>query len=264
MDITNYEEAVGWIAGGLTICLYIRKITPFINVIRNKIKFNDTPIFYITASFFNYLLWYIYGKTIFDNPIKITNFLVGIICLFSIGIYLIYEIKKNFFDAILNLLILSMISWAIYRYLTRVIDDDIVIGKICICISIIKDLDSIYIIYHAIIGKKYDLIKYIQKIFYILISFLLIAYGIITVDFYIIISYIFGIIFSLLQISIYLNYKKKYCSFNDKDINSNISSDIIKNEEYIKEESSIKVDDYSLSEEKQKPIKIIDKIDNHL
>ena len=261
MDITNYEEAFGWIAGGLTICFYMIQITPFINVIRNKSQFNETPIIYITASFFNYLLWFIYGKTIFDNSIKTTNFIVGIICLFSIGIYLLYEIKKYFFDTILNLLILSMISWAIYRYLTRIIDDDIVIGKICIGTSIIKDLDSIYIVYHAIIDKNYDLIKYIQKIFYILISFLWIVYGIITVDFYIIISYIFGIIFSLLQISIYLNYKKKFCSFNHKD---NISSDIIKKEEDRKEESSIKVDDYTQSEEKQRPVKISDKIDNNL
>ena len=263
MDIIKYEEAVGWIAGGLTICFYMIEITPFINVIRNKVQFNDTPIFYITASFFNYFLWFIYGEIIFDNAIKITNFIVSIICIFSIGIYLIYEIKKYFFDTILNILILSMVSWAIYRILTRVLDDDLVIGKICIGTSIIKDLDSIYIVYHAIIDKNYDLIKYIKQIFYILISFLWIVYGIITVDFNIIISYIFGIIFSLLQISIYLNYKKKYCSFNNNIRNSNISSDINKNEEYIKEESSIKIDDYRQSEEKQKPVKIIDKIDNN-
>ena len=58
------------------------------------------------------------------------------ICLISMGIYLIYEIRKYFLDTVLNILILVFSSWGAYRYFTIDFDDDVFLGIICIVTSI--------------------------------------------------------------------------------------------------------------------------------
>ena len=78
----------------------------------------------------------IYGDMIFSDHLRITNMIASLICLIAIIIYLFYEIKKYLLDSILNFLILFMASWAVYKYLTIVIDDDRVVVKLCLRYSL--------------------------------------------------------------------------------------------------------------------------------
>ena len=55
------QEIFGWIATCLTMCFYISPVFPFINVFKNKLNYEDTPIIVVTTSYLNCFCWYIYG-----------------------------------------------------------------------------------------------------------------------------------------------------------------------------------------------------------
>ena len=224
MDLSKSEEFFGWLTASLTISFHLTKITPFINLITGKLDFKDIQTMYISSLFFNCLIWYIYGKTIFNYHIKIGFFVSGSICLFAIIIYLIFEIKKYIFDVILNIIILSMSSWAIYKYLIVVIDDDFFIGKIGICSSILLCVCSTCNLYSALKNKNCNLNKIINIFFYLIISFCWIVYAIITTDFYLSLNFILGLLISIIQISLYFNFKKKSFLNKIKDNSSSVIS----------------------------------------
>ena len=69
-------------------------------------------------------------------------------------IYLINELKKYLVDSILNALILITGTWAVYRALTIIIDDDRIIGKICIGTTLVVYLSPIPVLYKVIKEKK--------------------------------------------------------------------------------------------------------------
>jgi hypothetical protein len=224
MDLTKSEEFFGWFTASITIFFHLTKVSPSIKLILGKMNFKDIPTMYITSLYYNNLIWYIYGKTIFNYHIKIGFFASGALCLFSIIIYLIYEIREYIFDVILNVIIVSMSSWGIYRYLTIVIDDDFFIGKIGICTSIAFYICSTYLLYSALKDKKFDLYKIINIFFYLIISFCWVVYAIITTDFYLSITFICGILISIMQSSLYFNLKKRY-SLNDiRDVSNTVIS----------------------------------------
>ena len=131
----------------------------------------------VTSCYVNYFCWYVYGDMIFSIQIKygylIGSFIFGIL----IVIYLYFEIKKNLIDSILNALILITGTWALYRALTIIIDDDRVVGKICIGTAIIVYVQPMQILYKVIKEKNYVFIqiynfKNFNKLFLKSINFL--------------------------------------------------------------------------------------------
>ena len=111
-----------------------------------------------------------------------------------------------------------MSSWAIYRYFTVEIDNDLITGKFCLGNSCIKNL--LFLLCLVRKDKNINLIKYIQILFYLLVSMSWVFYGIISSDIFLVLNYVVGIFVSLIIISLYSNYKKEYFSFNKKYANS--------------------------------------------
>jgi hypothetical protein len=260
MNIDTIEDIVGWIACGLTISYFIPQIIPYIHVIQGNLYFEDTPGFFISTCYINSYLWYIYGEMIYSDQIRISNIIACFICLISMGIYIIYEIRKYTIDAILNILIIIMASWAAYKYLIIVVDDDRVIGKLCIGSSIILYLYFIYIINKVIKEKNFLLIQFYHTLIYLLVTISWIAYGIITKDVYIVFPYSLGIIFSLIEIVIYLTYKKKYPFIEEKDFSSTIGIESNVNEDNKREKSINIEDDKAINNIKERQVKIVSKI----
>ncbi len=83
-------------------------------------------------------------------------------------IYLIYEFKKYLVDSILNALILITGTWAVYRALTIIIDDDRIIGKICIGTTLAVYLSPMQALYRIIKEKKYIFIQILSVWVYLL------------------------------------------------------------------------------------------------
>ena len=253
MDVI--QECFGWLGACMNITFYLSPIMPFINVLKGKISFEDTPGIYVTTCYVNCFIWYIYGDMIFSDQVKISNFVSAIICLILILIYLIFELRRYFIDAILNLLILITGSWAVYRALTIIVDDDRVIGNICIGTTLIIFISPIQILYKVINDKNYNLIPVVSALFYLFSCSFWLIYAIFIKDFYLGFTHSLGIILSSLELMVFFNYKKKYLGIGDRVTDSTLDIDTGNNDE-------IKKDDISMKQIKEKPVEIVTKLDS--
>ena len=67
----------------------------------------------------------------------------------------------------------------------------------------------------------------------------------------------------MVEIVVYLNFKKKYPAIGEKDFSSTIGIEKTGNEDTKNEETSIKIDEEeSQSKAKEKPVKIVSKNDS--
>ena len=197
-------------------------MAPFINVLQGIKNFEDTPKFYIIIIYFNSLFWFLYGSLLFSDQMKLSYMISCIICLISMGIYLIYEIKKDFIDMILNLMILVSVSWGIYCYFTIDFDNDRLLGKICIISSLVFYCFPIYTIIKVITEKNAKLIHINNITIYFFSVLCWFVYGIIDKDYFIAFPYFIGGIIALTQIILYNIYSRKYIQLkNGKNLMSN-------------------------------------------
>ena len=249
------QECIGWLGACMNVCFYLSPVTPFINVLKGKINFEDTPGIYVTTCYVNCFLWYIYGDMIFSDQVKISNMISSIICLLLMLIYIIFEIRRYFLDAVLNLLILLTGSWAVYRALTIIIDDDRIVGNICIGTTLIIFLSPIQILYKVCNDKNYNLIPVFSACIYFLNSFFWLIYSIFIKDFYLGFPNALGIILSCIEIIVFLNFKKKYLGIGERVTDSTI--DIVTGNI-----DDSKKEDTSLKKMEEKPVEIVTKLDN--
>ena len=250
------QECFGWAAMGINVISFLSPVFPYINVLKGKLNFEDTPAVLVTTCYVNYFCWYIYGDMIFSDQIKY-GFMVGsIICLILMIIYLAYEVRKYLVDSILNTLILITGTWALYRALTIIIDDDRTVGKICIGTSCIVFLSPIQVVYKVIKEKNYILIPIYNSWLCLFYAICWVVYGVFITDFYVVFPNAIAIILSLVEIFIYLNYRKKYPAIGERDFSSTIGIETTSTEEPKKEETPIKMEDLSEGKGKEKPVKI--------
>ena len=257
------QEAFGWVATCLTMCFYISPVIPFINVFRGKLNYEDTPAIIVSTSYVNCFCWYIYGDMVFSDQIKICNLIGAISSLVLMCIYLAYEVRKYTVDAILNALIIITGSYAVYRGLTIIIDDDAIIGKICNGTALIVFLSPIQLIYRVVKEKNYNLIPIYTAWVSLASTGCWVTYGIFLSDFYVVFPNAIGIVLAITQIVVFLNYKRKYPGIGEVNYTSTIGIENTGNEEGKKEEdTSISNDEENHKDMKEKPVKIIAKDDN--
>ena len=256
------QEYIGWLACGINVLYFLAPAEPFFRVLRGKLNFENTPGVFVSTCYVNCFVWYVYGDMIFSDQVKYSNLIAACASLCLIIIYLIYELKKYLVDSILNSLILITGTWAVYRALTIIIDDDRIVGIICIGTSVVMFLTPIQIVYKVIKEKNYYLIPIRAAFIYLLTCIAWIAYGIFIEDFNLVCPHIIGIILCLVQMVVYFNFKRKYPTISDKVFSSTIGIESTGNEDIKKEETPIKIDEDNQSEIKEKPVKIVTKADN--
>ena len=256
------QEVIGWIACGVNVLYFLAPCLPFLNVLKGKLNFEDTPGVFVTTCYVNCFIWYIYGDMIFSDQVKYSFCAAAIVSLCLMVIYLVYELKKYLVDSILNTLILITGTWAVYRALTIIIDDDRIVGKICIGTTIVMHLTPMQILYKVIKEKNYILIPIRPGCVYLCACILWIVYGVLIEDFYLVCPHVIGVILCLVEIVVYMNFKKKYPAIGDKDFTSTIGIETSGMEDSKKEETPIKIDDDNQTDTKEKPVKIVAKSDN--
>ena len=253
------QEISGWAAMAVTICSFIFPVFPYINVLRGRMSFEDTPSFFVITSYINYFCMFVYGDLVFSDQVKYCYMVGSIINCVLMVIYLIYEIKKYLVDTILNTLILITGSWALYRCLTIIIDDDRIVGKICVLTFLVVYITPVQILYRVLKERNYNLIPIYNCWLSICYSSLWIVYAILISDFYILFPNIVNIVLSLGQIVVYINLSRKYPAIGQKEFSSTIGIETTSNEEIKKEGSRIKIDEDIEKKMKEKPVKIINK-----
>ena len=139
------------------------------------------------------------------------------------------------------------------------IDDDDVIGRICIGTSCIVFLSPIQLIYRVIKEKNYFLIPIHTAWVSLAASSCWTAYGVYLTNINVIIPNSVGIILAIVQIIVYLNYKRKYPAIGDKEFTSTIGIENTGFEEGKKDEgNTIKIEE-DIQNSKEKPVKIVEK-----
>ena len=248
------QESIGWLAGCFNVCFYLTPTFNFIKVLKGKVNFEESPGVYVTTCYVNCFIWFIYGDMIFSDQVKISNMIAALINLIFMLIYLAFELRKYFVDAILNTLILITGSWACYRALTIVIDDDRVVGDICIGTTIIIFISPIQILYKVFKEKNYNIIPVFSAIIYLFTCLFWFVYAIFIKDFYLAFPNLLGIVLSAVEIAVYINCKRRYPGIGEITTGT---IDIVSggNDENKKEETPIKIDE-------GKPVKIVNKLDN--
>ena len=177
-------------------------------------------------------------------------------------IFLAYEIKKYPVDAILNIIIIITGSYAVYKGFTIMIDDDTIIGKICFGTSFLVFFTHIQLIYRVTIEKNYNLIPIYIEVASLFSSCFWIIHGVFIKDLYIVFPNVIRIILAKIQIFIFLKYKRKYPGIGERESSSTIGIETNENEKEKKEEDINKDDEDTPATEKEKPVKIVSKIDN--
>ena len=248
------QESIGWLAGCFNVCFYLTPTFNFIKVLKGRVNFEESPGVYVTTCYVNCFIWFIYGDMIFSDQVKISNMIAALINLIFMLIYLAFELRKYFVDAILNTLILITGSWACYRALTIVIDDDRVVGDICIGTTIIIFISPIQILYKVFKEKNYNIIPVFSAIIYLFTCLFWFVYAIFIKDFYLAFPNLLGIILSAVEIAVYINCKRRYPGIGEITTGT---IDIVSggNDENKKEETPIKIDE-------GKPVEIVNKLDN--
>ena len=260
MEMETIQECFGWAGAVITVLSFITPVFPYLNVLKGRLSFEDTPAVFVTTSYINYFCWSIYGDMIFSDQLKYCYMIGGIVNLILMIIYLAYEVKKYLVDSILNTLILITGTWALYRALTIIIDDDRIVGKICIATSCLIFFSPIQIVYKVIKEKNYILIPIYNCYLIVLYGICWVAYGIFITDFYIVFPNSIAIILALIEVVIYLNFKRKYPAIGERDFSSTIGIETNPSDESNKkEEPPIKMDEESEIKGKEKPVKIISK-----
>jgi uncharacterized protein with PQ loop repeat len=171
-------------------------------------------------------------------------------------IYLVYEIRRYLVDTILNTLILVTGTWALYRALTIIIDDDRIVGKICVGTSCIVFLNQVQIVYKVLKDRNYNLIPIYNCWIALFSSICWVVYGIFITDFYLVFPNAILIILSLVQVIVYINFSRKYPPPGKAEFSSTIGIETTPNDEIKKEETPIKIDEENDVKGKEKPVKI--------
>lgn len=253
------EDNIGWFSAFLNVLFYFAPIYPFFRVLKGQLNYENSPGLFVTTCYINNLVWFIYGDMRFSDQIKYSYLAAAGVSLLFILIYLAYEVRKFIVDSILNLIILITGTWALYRVLTIIIDDDRFVRGLCICTYMIVYLTPIQTLYKVIIDKNYLVLPIYSAFTFLFVCISWIVYGVMLNDNFVIGPHLIGAILSLLQIITYILLKRNYPTIND---NSTIGIESTGNEEIKKEEASVKIDLKNLPKIKVKPVKIVSKIDN--
>lgn len=257
----DYLNIIGYSAIGLSVCFFTTLVIPFFNVLRCKLNYEFTPIALINTIYVDSIAWYIYADKINSEHLKLCHIIGACCTLLLIIIYLAFELKKYLVDSILNLLILILGSLVIYKGLTIVLEDTQMVGKVCISTKLITFFIPILMIFRVIKEKNYKLISINSTCTYMIACIGWVLYGKSFYDINIMIPNIAGILLCFVQFIVYLNAKKKYPLFSRPS--STIGIERSSTEDPKKDESTtMTIDEESQEKAKEKPVKIITRLDN--
>lgn len=255
------KKCFGWLAAITNIFFYLTPLKPFINAIKGKLNFEDTPKVNVLICYINCLIWYIYGRMTSNIQIQTSYMTSGIFSLLLIFIYLIYESKKYFCDSILNTFFLIIGTWAVYRALILIINKYKITGYVSIGTTLLLFCFPIYILHKIKKEKNTNIITFFSFWRYLFASILWLIYSIFIKDIFLAIANSLGIIFSFIYIIIYYCYKRKHPVIFERRNSNNMG--IIaggNNDEIKKEEIPIKLDEEYKNQNDEKPVKIVNKL----
>ena len=207
-----------WACFVFNILFYLSMIFPFYQLTIETIKFKESPFILLITAFFNSLFNGIYGLKNDLNIFWISNFIGSFITFIFIIIFFIFISNQKLLKSqLFNIIFLGIIIFIFYiSYTSGNINIIKNIGIIFKSLMYISLNEKIYTVYYY--SNKYQLIPIFSAICGLVCSIFWLIYFIFpnNKNNYNIIPYIFGIIFSIIQIYFYYNFSKKDVNKNDK------------------------------------------------
>ena len=200
----------GWVASIMSIITFLFPIMPFVNVVKGKLDFENTPSLLVFTGYCNCVAWYFYGYFYENLTIKFCNIVGLIIYLLLIIIYLAYETKKYLLDSILNALIVFNGTWAAHRALSGALTELNILENICFITTCACCIYPLFLIYKVIRVKNYNVIPEITVIGSIISEICWVVSGLINDNHFFVKCHIVRIFVSIAEISISVIYKKQF------------------------------------------------------
>ena len=241
MEISNFI----FISSSLTVIINILPIISFINFFFSKENFETIPIARIIANYMNSLAFFFYSSIIFNIEVRFANLVSAIISLILLLVYFYLELSRYFLDSILNFIILVMGTSCCYQWLSKIIIEEKIVGRIYLITNLTSIIIQMQYIYNGISKKNYLLIPITYDSISFPHFFSWIIYGFLIKDFYITTANGICIFVNLVQILLYFHFRKQYLSTVNEETSIEIGEETKKEKEF-----------NSVEEMKERPVKI--------
>ena len=198
----------GWVGTGISTFFYIAPIVPFIKLIKGEITYKESPGILLICSFMNCILWGDYGLLLDRFLIYFANGIGGVITLIWIVIFIIHYVEKRFAMALLYNLILIVAIVGIAMLFFFIVPYEVT-GKIAMVFNVLMYASPGEKMITVFKTGNYKLIPIWSTLGGTACSACWMIYGIYLVDWNQIIPNALGVIFSIIQIIVFLFYKLK-------------------------------------------------------
>ena len=211
----------GWVGTGISTFFYIAPIVPFIKLIKGEITYKESPGILLICSFMNCILWGDYGLLLDRFLIYFANGIGGVITLIWIVIFIIHYVEKRFAMALLYNLILIVAIVGIAMLFFFIVPYEVT-GKIAMVFNVLMYASPGEKMITVFKTGNYKLIPIWSTLGGTACSACWMIYGIYLVDWNQIIPNALGVIFSIIQIIVFLFYKLK----NGNEVKEEDSSEV--------------------------------------
>lgn len=209
MEITR-EGKLGCIGTYASSCFFLSFCLPFVDLFRGDIKYEETPGPIILANYFNCFMWYYYGDMIDSSPIKVNYLACYITSAILLIIYLGYEFREYKSDAVLNFLIIAVLTFIIWKLFKIFDDDDDKVFYGCLIGNVLVYLSPIQILYKVVKELNYHLVPIYSAFISLIGCCVWTLYAFNTKGFTLLaVPNVLGILMSIIQIFVWKNYRKK-------------------------------------------------------
>ena len=198
----------GWVGNALALYFYIAPIVPFVKVIKGQMTWKQSPGVLLLCSFLNCILWSDYGLITNQFLLYLANGLGGTITLIYITIFLIHVAdRKVLLSLFYNFFLICCIVeiYFVFYYLVPFK----VTGIIANVFNVLMYAAPGEKIYQICKGASYQLIPIWSTIGGTACSTSWMCYGIYQKDIYVVIPNALGVLASIVQIVIFVIYRKK-------------------------------------------------------
>jgi solute carrier family 50 protein (sugar transporter) len=197
----------GWVGTIIATYFYLAPAVPFMQVLTGKLNYKDSPGVLLIMSFMNCILWADYGLVKNDFMVYFANGIGGTITLVWITIYLIFLGKKSIYLALgYNC---GLIAGIVLIMIVFFILDYNITGYIAMIFNVLMYAAPGEKIYRVITTQDYKLIPIFSTIGGLACSLCWLMYGIYQNDWKLYVPNALGLLFAVLQVTVYLIYYLK-------------------------------------------------------
>ena len=198
----------GWTGTAICIYFFLAPVVPFLEVLKGKLNYKDSPGVLLIMSFMNCALWADYGLVKNDFQVYFANGIGGTITLVWITIYLIFLGKTSpclafVYNAGLVLIVIGLML--LFYFIVSMT----MTGYCAMIFNVLMYAAPGEKIYQICKGASYQLIPIWSTIGGTACSTSWMCYGIYQKDIYVVIPNALGVLASIVQIVIFVIYRRK-------------------------------------------------------